>query len=128
MRLLKTDLYEIFNACIGGTLSDINIEWTDDSACCIVLASKGYPQSSQKGISITIPHTLETDIEIFHAATKKQDNDLITNGGRVLGVTATDKTLPEALKKAYKTVHKINFDGMQFRTDIGFRKKPTFTK
>lgn len=128
MRLLKTDLFDIFNACIDGTLSEMNIAWENNTACCIVLASKGYPQSSQKGIPITGLKKIDDNSVVFHAATKKQNNELVTNGGRVLGVTATGKTLKEALKKAYTAVNKINFDGVQFRKDIGFRKKPSFIK
>jgi phosphoribosylamine--glycine ligase len=128
MRLLKTDLFDIFNACIDGTLSDINIVWEKDSACCIVIASKGYPQSSQKEIPIKGLDNLQQDIQIFHAGTKRKNDEVVTNGGRILGVTATGKTLKNALSKAYNTVNKIRFEGMQFRKDIGFRKKPSFIK
>ena len=130
MRLLKTDLYDIFNACIDGTLSDIDIQWEDKSACCVAIASRGYPQSSQKDIPI---HGIsngekEDDVVVFHASTKKVGTDIVTNGGRVLGVTTTGKNLKDALKKAYNSVKKIRFDGMQFRRDIGWRKKPKFLK
>src|SRR3989344_1831954 len=130
MRLLKTDLYDIFNACIDGTLSDIDIQWKDKSACCVAIASRGYPQSSQKDIPI---HGIsngekEDDVVVFHASTKKVGTDIVTNGGRVLGVTTTGKNLKDALKKAYNSVKKIRFDGMQFRRDIGWRKKPKFLK
>ena len=130
MRLLKTDLYDIFNACIDGVLNEIEIQWSDEAACCIVLASKGYPQSSQKGIPITGISDAENgdDSVVFHSATKKENNNLVTNGGRVLGVTATGKTLSAALNNAYKAIKKINFEGMQFRTDIGKRKIPEFIK
>lgn len=130
MRLLKTDLFEIFEACIDGKLADTNIKWTRQSACCIVLASKGYPQSSQKGIPIHGISDAEKEdgIVVFHASTKKIGNDIVTNGGRILGVTATGKNLKVALKKAYKAVKKIHLDGMQYRHDIGKRKKPEFIK
>ncbi len=130
MRLLKTDLYDIFNACIDGTLSEINIEWKNQSACCIAIASKGYPESSQKGVPITgiSEANKEKNCIVFHAATKKQHDLLVTNGGRVLYVSAVGKTLKDALKKAYKGVNKIHFNGMQYRKDIGFRSKPEFIK
>lgn len=124
MRLLKTDIYELFNACIEGNLSKVTIEWEQKSACCIVMASVGYPASSQKGIPITGIENAEKedDILVFHAGTTLKERILVTNGGRVLGVTATGKTLDEALKKSYKAVKKIKFAGAQYRTDIGRRK------
>lgn len=130
MRLLKTDLFDIFDACINGSLSKINIKWEKSSACCIAFASKGYPESSQKGVPIKGIHTANSqkDVIVFHAATKKQNKNLVTNGGRVLYVSAIGKNLKDALKKAYVGVKKIKFDGMRFRTDIGLRKRPTFIK
>ncbi|OGK13549.1 phosphoribosylamine--glycine ligase [Candidatus Roizmanbacteria bacterium RIFCSPLOWO2_01_FULL_38_12] len=128
LRLLKTDLYDIFNACIDGKLKNIKIRWSNQSACCIVLSSRGYPQSSQKDVPISgiSDADLQKDVVVFHAATKKQDSGVATNGGRVLAVSATGKTLKYALNKAYKAVKKINFGGMQYRKDIGLRKKPSF--
>ncbi len=130
LRLLKTDLYDIFDACINGTLSKVKIEWYKKSACCIVIASAGYPQSSQKGVKISGISKADSQkhVVIFHAATKKQNKNIVTNGGRVLAVSAIGKNLKDALKNAYTGVKKIKFDGMQFRTDIGLRKKPKFLK
>ena len=130
MRLLKTDLYDIFTACIDGKLDGMNIRWDHQSACCVVLASKGYPQSSQKGVVISgiTKANSQKDVVVFHAATKKQNKDLVTNGGRVLGVTATGKNLNDSLKKAYIGVKKIKLVGMQYRKDIGLRTKPKFIK
>lgn len=127
MRLLETDLLDIFEACIDGTLSTIKIKWSKKSACCIVLASKGYPAGSEKGITITGIDEAEKDCDIvvFHAGSKKVAEETQTNGGRVLGVTAIGNNLTTALEKAYNAVEKIRFDGMQFRHDIGLRSPPT---
>ncbi len=130
MRLLETDLLDIFEACIDGTLKDLRIQWSKQSACCIVIASKGYPATSQKGIEIQGIDTAQKDkdIVVFHAGTKKVDDAFVTNGGRVLGVTAIGKNLNDSLKKAYAAVEKIKFNGMQYRRDIGKRKPPVFKK
>jgi phosphoribosylamine--glycine ligase len=121
MRLLKTDLLEIFNMCIEQKLSEIKIDWEEFSACNIALASGGYPGNYEKGkvISGVKDAEQDKDIVVFHAGTKLQDGGLVTNGGRVLGVSATGATLEEALAKAYKAIEKISFDGMQYRKDIG---------
>lgn len=123
MRLLKTDIYDILVACIEGTLSELTIEWHEQFACCIIIASAGYPASSQKGIPIHGLDTVKTnqDIVVFHLGTKQNGNDIETNGGRVLGVTAVGKSLDEALDKAYSVIGEngIHFDGMQYRKDIG---------
>ena len=92
------------------------------SACTIVLASGGYPENYEKGkiISGIVEAEQEKDIIVFHAGTKYDENkNLVTNGGRVLGVTATGNNLEEALKNAYKAVEKISFEGMYYRKDIG---------
>jgi phosphoribosylamine---glycine ligase len=123
MRLLKTDLFEILLACVEGKLSEVKIEWHDKYSCCIVLASAGYPESSHKGDVIKGLEKFKnnSDIVVFHFATKEEEGQLVTNGGRVLGVTATGRTLNAALKKAYSAIgpKKINFEGMQYRKDIG---------
>ncbi len=122
MRLLKTDVFDILLACAEGRLSEIEIEWNDQFACCIVLASGGYPGDYKKGVEIFGLDTIkDSDVVVFHFATKKQDGKVVTNGGRVLGVTAVGATLDEALKKAYLSIGDkgINFEGMQYRKDIG---------
>jgi phosphoribosylamine---glycine ligase len=123
MRLLKTDLFDIILACVDGTLSDIDIEWHEKSACCIVLASDGYPAGSHKGDEIfgLEKFAENEDIVIFHFATKEINGKIVTNGGRVLGVTATGHNLDEALQKAYSAIGQngIHFNGMQYRKDIG---------
>lgn len=121
MRLLKTDLFDILMACVGGKLDEINIEWHPGFACCIVLASGGYPGEYKKGLPITgIEEASKLDdIVIFHAGTMILDSNVVSNGGRVLGVTAIDDTLQGTLDKAYSAIKLINFDGMYYRTDIG---------
>ncbi len=121
MRLLKTDLFDIISASVNGVLVNQPIEWRKGYAACIVLASGGYPGSYQKGYEITGIEEAEKmeNIVVFHAGTSFKNNKLVTNGGRVLGVTAVGNTLKGALDKAYKAVEVINFEGKQFRADIG---------
>lgn len=118
---LKTDLVDIFEATINGTLDQIDIQWKKDACACVILASGGYPGSYQKGMEI---HGLDEQGQvegatIYHAGTIKKGNKFYTNGGRVLGVTCAAGTLDEALQKAYAAVDKITWDGMQYRHDIG---------
>lgn len=121
MRLLKTDLVEIILACIDGRLKSLKIEWGKDlSATTVVLASKGYPGTYPKGLPITGIDDAQkiSDVIIFHAGTKILNENIVNNGGRVLGVSATGKDLAEARQKAYSAVKKIQFNGKQFRRDI----------
>lgn len=118
---LKTDLVDIFEATINGTLDQIDIQWKKDACACVILASGGYPGSYQKGMEI---HGLDEQGQvegatIYHAGTIKKGNKFYTNGGRVLGVTCAAGTLDEALQKAYAAVDKITWNGMQYRHDIG---------
>lgn len=120
---LKTDLYDIFNAVIDEKLSDIDIEWEDNAAVCVVLASGGYPQHYEKGYPIEgIKQAESLGAMIFHAGTVYEDGCYRTNGGRVLGVTATGETLEAAIKEAYRYVDMISFRDMHFRKDIGIKK------
>lgn len=121
---LKTDLVDICEAVIDEKLADINIEWYDGAAACVVMASGGYPLSYKKGIEIFgLDENGQVDgATIYHAGTKYENGKFYTNGGRVLGVTATAPTLDEALKKAYAAVDKIKFEGAHFRHDIGRTK------
>lgn len=121
MRLLDSDIVEIFLACIEGKLKECDIKWKKESACTIVLASGGYPSNYEKGkiISGIGDAELDQDIVIFHAGTASKDGEIVTNGGRVLGVSAIGENLQDALDKAYKAVAKISFEGMQYRKDIG---------
>jgi len=121
MRLLETDLLEIINTCVNGELNKIKINWKPISACTIILASKGYPGQYEKGKIIRGIKEAEKDkdVIIFQAGTKIENTNLITNGGRVLGVSAIGINLKEALAKAYNAISKISFEGMQYRKDIG---------
>ena len=121
MRLLETDLLDIIDACIDKKLSDIEIKWKKKACCNIVIASGGYPNAYEKGkvISGIEEAELNHDIIVFHAGTAMKENILVTNGGRVLGVSAVADTLEKALKLAYDAVPKISFEGMQYRKDIG---------
>lgn len=120
---LKTDLVEILLAIIENRLSDLEIEWKDGAAACVVMASGGYPGSYRKGIPITglsaDGQLSDSDAVVYHAGTAQKDGAFQTAGGRVLGVTACGATLDEALQKAYDGVSKIHFDGAHYRHDIG---------
>ena len=115
--LLKTDLLEIMMAVTEGRLSEIDVEFSDDSCCCVIMASKGYPIHYDKGFDIFIPEDILEDIYIAGAGLK--NDKLITSGGRVLGVTAKGKTLNEAVREAYEKVEKIDFSNKFYRNDIG---------
>ena len=117
--MLKTDLLTIFEAVTDGRLADVNIEWEDGACVCVVLASGGYPQHYVKGEPIAVGDL--GDAFLYHAGTKREDGVLKTNGGRVLNVCAKGKTVAEARKKAYAAAANIEFEGKQFRTDIGIK-------
>lgn len=114
---LETDLLEIMEAVIDQRLDQISITWSDKVAACVVLASGGYPGSYKKGFPIEIKE--RSECLIFHAGTKRAKQGLVTNGGRVLGVTALGSNLKESLEKAYDQVDHIHFEGMHYRKDIG---------
>lgn len=117
---LKTDIMEIFEAINKETLSDLDIEWSDDAAACVILASGGYPGAYEKGLEITGLTAGQLDgVTVYHAGTALKEDKLVTNGGRVLGVTATGATLKEALQKSYAAAEQIHFSKKHFRTDIG---------
>lgn len=121
---LKTDLVDILDAVIDGTLSDLDIQWNDTAAACVVMASGGYPKSYPKGLEISgLDENGQVEgATVYHAGTTYRDGSFYTAGGRVLGVTACAKTLDEALEKAYAAVAKIHFDGAHYRKDIGRTK------
>ena len=120
LSLLETDLLDIFLACRNGTLDRLNIRWKDGAACCLVLASGGYPGSYAKGLPITGLEDAGQQAVVFHAGTKLGDDGTVfTNGGRVLGVTATGPDLNAAIDSAYAAAGHIHFQDMHFRTDIG---------
>ena len=116
--LLKTDLFEIMQAVAEERLSEINVEFYKKSACCVIMASKGYPEKYDKGFEITFKTRRKN---VFVAGAKLVDGKLLTNGGRVLGVTAISHTLKGAIKKAYRKVNKISFANAYYRKDIGAR-------
>lgn len=121
---LKSDLCEIFNAVIDQRLDEIDIEWNDDACVCVVMASGGYPKNYEKGYKIDgIKQAESLGALVFHAGTKRSDNDILTNGGRVLGVTALGDNLEDAIQKAYKYVDLVNFKNAHFRKDIGIKKE-----
>ena len=115
--LLKSDLLTVMQACTNGTLASQKVEFEDKNACCVIMASKGYPQAYQKGFEITLPN----DELIFVAGAKKQDGKLVTSGGRVLGVTAVAGSLKEAIAAAYEKVKSVRFENAYYRKDIGQR-------
>lgn len=121
MRLLENDLYQVLLACAEGRLKEIELKWRKGFACCVMLASGGYPDKYEKGLPISGIEAAEKmpDIVVFHSGTKLDNNQLLTNGGRVLGVTAIADDLKSALNKAYSAISKIHFDGMHYRKDIG---------
>ena len=120
MRILETDLVEILLACINGTLKKQKITWSEKSACCVVCASGGYPGKYETGKTISGLDTIHNkSVVVFHAGTKMDGNKAVTNGGRVLGVTAVGKNLKTALSKSYNAIKSVSFEGMQYRKDIG---------
>ncbi len=123
--LLRTDLLDIMEAVAAGRLSEVRVEWLDKSACCVVLASGDYPGHYEKGLPISglVDGQLPGgEAEVFHAGTKLlDDGTLVTDGGRVLGVTALGNSLHEAVHRAYDAAGRISFDNMHRREDIGAR-------
>ena len=121
--LLRSDLIELIQATINGKLSGFgNLNWKPGSSACVIMASKGYPGNYQKGITISgLNNFKEENCFVFHAGTDLKNNNWLTSGGRVLGVTGFDKDLQSALNRAYRGVSKIKFNGAMFRRDIGFR-------
>ncbi len=121
--LLKTDLLLPLNACIDGTLGEISLEWNEGTALCVVLASRGYPGRYERGKEIRGLEELSSgkEVYVFHAGTVRRDGSLVTNGGRVLGVTGMGNSIKEAIDTTYRAVGEIQFDGVYCRRDIGFR-------
>lgn len=115
--LLKSDLLSVMMATTNGTLSETPVEFYDKHACCVIMASKGYPTAYQKGFAMDIPK--EVKDRVFVAGAKMENGVLKTNGGRVLGVTNIADSLSEAIEKSYKDVAKISFEGATYRHDIG---------
>ena len=117
--LLDSDLGQIMMACATGKLTADMVKWKDSSAACVILASKGYPETSSKGDIISGDIKQHDTTIVFHSGTKLIGDEYVTNGGRVLGVVGLGKDLRTALDRAYERIEHIDFEGMQYRTDIG---------
>lgn len=118
---MKNDIIDVFEACIDGTLDQIDLQFEDNAAVCVVLASDGYPVSYEKGFEIKGLDKFEgkEGYYVFHAGTANKDGKIVTNGGRVLGVTAKGKDLKEARANAYEATKLIEFENKYMRNDIG---------
>lgn len=119
--LLDSDLFTIMKAVHDGKLAETKIKWKNEYACCVIKASRGYPQKYETGFEITVPEKLKHNAEIFIAGAKMKDGRLVTSGGRVLGVTATAATLKDAVKNAYEAAEDVKFENEYMRDDIGAR-------
>jgi phosphoribosylamine--glycine ligase len=117
---LKSDLVDVLNAVLDGRLGDVKMAYDERPACCVVMASEGYPGPSKLGREISGLDTIEAsdDLQVFHAGTSLKEGEILTSGGRVLGVTALGNDVEEARAKAYEGMEKISFEGAQFRRDI----------
>jgi len=113
---METDLYDVFEKTVEGKLNQIKLQWKEEKAVCVIMASGGYPESYEKNKEIK---GITDDMLVFHSGTKEIDGKLLTNAGRVLGVMGLGKTLEEARNDAYSNVRKISFDKAHFRKDIG---------
>ncbi|HIS26199.1 MAG TPA: phosphoribosylamine--glycine ligase [Candidatus Pullilachnospira intestinigallinarum] len=118
---MKNDIVDVFEACINGTLDQIDLQFEDNAAVCVVLASEGYPVSYEKGFPIRgLENFKDKDgYYVFHAGTKKKDGQIVTNGGRVLGVVAKGEDLKKARANAYEAIKLVEFDNKYYRHDIG---------
>ena len=118
---MKNDIIEVMEACVNGTLDQVDLQFEDNAAVCVVLASDGYPVKYEKGIPMYGFENFKgkDGYYCFHAGTKLKDGQIVTNGGRVLGITATGKDLKEARKNAYEATEWITFANKYMRHDIG---------
>jgi phosphoribosylamine---glycine ligase len=120
--LLKTDLIDVIEAVVEHRLDQLTVEWQDQTAVCVVMTSGGYPGPYQNGFAIHgLPSKDDATVVVFHAGTARRGTDIVTAGGRVLGVTGRGKTIADAQREAYRLVRNISFDGCHFRTDIAHR-------
>lgn len=115
---LETDLNKIINAILDNNLKNIEIEYSKEEAICVMLTSGGYPEAYEKGKVITGLENLDSDIVVFHSGTKFDGGNIVTNGGRVIGITAKGNSVKEAAEKVYENIKKISFEGMHYRRDI----------
>jgi phosphoribosylamine--glycine ligase len=119
---LESDLFKIFQATIAGNLRELEVKWSDQASACVVLASAGYPGSYKTGVKIKGLNKIaqSDELQIFHAGTSRSpEGEVVTSGGRVLGVTAAAATLDRALSSCYGAIATLGWEGMQFRRDIG---------
>ena len=123
---MESDIIPIFEACIDGTLDQFQLEWKKESSVCVVMVAEGYPGSYKKGkpISGLKDANALPGIVVFHAGTKEKNGEVLTHGGRVLGVTAIGADTPTAINRAYEAVNEIHWQGVQFRKDIGSKAGP----
>ena len=120
--LMEGDLLELMDACAGGTLNGKSLSWREGSAVCVIMASGGYPKAYKKNLPIDgVTKAKSLGAMVFHAGTKFLNGEIVTNGGRVLGITTTAPNLPEAVEKVYRCVDLIHFDDMHYRKDIAAR-------
>lgn len=119
--LMKSDLFSVMRHVAAGTLSQADVTFSKEAACCVIVASGGYPKSYQSGYEITMPQTLSDGEHIYIAGAKREGERLVTAGGRVLGAVATAPTLQEAIDRAYRLTEKISFQDAHYRKDIGQR-------
>jgi phosphoribosylamine--glycine ligase len=120
MMRLKSNLAQLCIAATQGNLDEVTAEWDERTCLGVVMASKGYPDSYRKGEIINLPEE-ETDSKIFHAGTKLDIHNIVSDGGRVLCATALGRDIKEAQVKAYSLINKVKWDGGYYRTDIGFK-------
>jgi len=120
---MKSDLLQIMNAAVTGGLSGYQIDWNPQPSVCVVAASGGYPAKYRKGLPISGLESFDnaTDAVIFHAGTAWRENEIVTAGGRVLGITALGKTIQDAKSRAYEIINSIYFEDVYYRNDIAWR-------
>jgi len=120
---LESDLVDALEACIDGRLAETKMQWGSGASACVVASSSGYPGSYKTGLPITgLTNAAQTPgVEVFHSGTARVGNQVVTSGGRVLGITATGDSLEQALLRAYQALSQIHFDGIYYRRDIGHR-------
>jgi len=120
---LNTDIVTVIDAVIDGTLSELKLSWKEENTVCVVMAAKGYPGRYEKGEEISVPDSLKNrdDVFVFHAGTSCKDGKIVSNGGRVLGVTAFGNTVKTAVRNAYSAIEEIEFNNSHFRKDIAYR-------
>ncbi len=124
--LLESDLLTVMQATTNGTLGETEVKWRDGNACCLIMASKGYPEAYEKGYELTIADDIRNDVYV--AGAKIENGKLLTNGGRVLGVTSVADTLDEAIALSYKKAKKIKFGNAYYRNDIGKKALAAYNK